>query len=68
MPETLMEDRLLTIPEVAEALRCHPASVYRMVNTGKLAAVALGDGQRRGRMLRVPASALTAMLERVNAT
>ncbi len=55
------EDRLLTVPEVAERLRVHPITVRRHIKAGRLRAV------RFGRSVRVRASDLEAFLRPENA-
>ena len=50
------EDRLLTVPEVAERLRVHPITVRRHIKAGRLRAV------RVGRSVRVRASDVDAYL------
>ncbi len=40
------EDRLLTVPEVAERLRVHPITVRRHIKTGRLRAVRIGRAVR----------------------
>ena len=45
----------MTVREVAEELRCSPLTVYRLIASGRLAAV------RLGRDLRVSREALAAL-------
>ena len=40
---TVVPSTLLTVPEVARALRCSPASVYRRVSDGQLEARRVGE-------------------------
>jgi excisionase family DNA binding protein len=42
-------ERVLTISEVAEALRVHPTTVYRAVNRGELPAFKIGGNWRVNR-------------------
>jgi excisionase family DNA binding protein len=42
-------DRVLTISEVAEALRLHPTTIYRLVKRGDLAAFKIGGSWRVSR-------------------
>ena len=51
----MTEDRLLTVPEVAERLRVNPESVRRWIRQGRLHGVLLG-GTRTG--YRIPKSAV----------
>jgi excisionase family DNA binding protein len=50
---------LLTVPEVAAALRVDASTVYRAVRLGTLRAVRLGG---RGSSVRIPVSALDELL------
>lgn len=50
-------DRLLTISEVAEAMRVSKMTVYRLVHAGDLPAI------RVGRSYRIPAKALETYLD-----
>jgi len=52
----LTDGRLLTVAEVADALRVSRMTVYRLVHSGELPAV------RVGRSYRVPEGAATAFL------
>lgn len=47
---------LLTIQEASEQLRCHPATIRRMIKRGEIAAV------RIGKIWRVDAQAVTPVL------
>ena len=38
--------QVLTVPEVARALRVHKATVYRLLGTGKLRAICVGADRR----------------------
>jgi len=40
------DDRLLTVPEVAERLRVHPITVRRLIKAGRLPAVRVGRAVR----------------------
>jgi excisionase family DNA binding protein len=51
------DEPLLTINEVAAALRVSKMTIYRLVQAGELPAI------RIGRSIRVPASALRAYLD-----
>ena len=50
MKQTWMErtdlESLLTITEVAEILRMHPATIYRLVKRGDLPGFKIGNGWR----------------------
>jgi excisionase family DNA binding protein len=52
--------RLLTVPEVAERLRLSRGTIYKLVRTGVIPAVRLGDN---GSSLRVKSDELEAWLE-----
>lgn len=55
-------DELLTAEQVAEVLKVHVTTVYRLATSGRLRAHRLGEGTTSPRGLRVPQSALTAFL------
>jgi excisionase family DNA binding protein len=57
MPTTI-ETRLLTVREVAEALRLSRGSIYRKIRGGELPAVYIGG------TVRVPSGALARALSR----
>ncbi len=45
-PDSSLVDRFLTVGEVARHLRVSNMTVYRLVNSGQLAAVRVGRGYR----------------------
>jgi excisionase family DNA binding protein len=53
--------QLLTVPELAAALRVHPASIYRRIESGEIVAIRIG-APPSGR-LRIPETELTRILE-----
>jgi len=55
---------LLTVPELAAALRVHPASIYRRIQSGEIEARRLGAAP--GGRLRIPATELDRLLEPVD--
>jgi excisionase family DNA binding protein len=54
---------LLTVPEIAAELRATRAYAYKLVRSGRLPSVTIGDGPGRGRMLRVRREDLDAFLD-----
>jgi len=52
-------DRFLTVQEAATTLRLTPDTIYRLIHSGRLKAVRVGE---RG-PVRVPESALAALLQ-----
>jgi excisionase family DNA binding protein len=40
------ESQVMTVPEVATYLKCHPSTVYRLLKAGYLPGVRLGGGWR----------------------
>ena len=56
-PRPLMEeaDRLLTPAEVAQLFRCHPKTITRWAETGKLSSIRTLGGHRRFRESEVRA-------------
>jgi excisionase family DNA binding protein len=56
---------LLTVPELAAALRVHPASIYRRIQSGQIRARRIGASP--GGRLRIPATELDRLLEPVEA-
>ncbi len=60
--QTETPSRLLTAAEVARLLRVDVSTVYRMARRGDLPFVALGAGQRRGRLLRFDSAAVVDYL------
>lgn len=57
MSDTPMTPRLLTVKEVAQALRVHARTAYRLVTEGAIRAVKIGS------QWRVPESALIEFIE-----
>lgn len=55
---------LLTVSEVAGALRLSPSAIYRAIEAGEIQALRVTS--RPGASLRVPASELERILERVH--
>lgn len=55
-------DELLDAKQVAERLRVHVATVYRLADSGRLKAMRLGSGEKRRRGFRCWASAVDAYL------
>lgn len=55
-------DELLDAKQVAERLRVHIATVYRLAESGRLKAMRLGVGEKRRRGFRCWASAVDAYL------
>jgi excisionase family DNA binding protein len=53
--------QLLTVPELAAALRVHPASIYRRIESGEIEAIRIG-APPSGR-LRIPETELNRILE-----
>lgn len=52
----------LTVPEVAELLGVHQATVYRAVKSGRLRSTARGSGQLRRTLTKVPRDAVVEFL------
>ena len=61
-PPRLETDALLPIAVVADLLNVHVSTVYRLVDSGRLQAHALGEGKVRRRGLRVWRSSVDALL------
>jgi excisionase family DNA binding protein len=57
---------LLTVPELAAALRVHPASIYRRIQSGEIEASRIGAAP--GGRLRVPLSEFDRLLEPVGSS
>lgn len=57
MSDTPVTPRLLTVKEVAQALRVHARTAYRLVTEGTIRAVKIGS------QWRVPESALVEFIE-----
>lgn len=55
-------DELLDAKQVADLLRVHIATVYRLADSGRLRAMRLGSGQKRRRGFRCWASAVDEYL------
>lgn len=62
-----LEDSL-TVPEVAELLGVHQATVYRAVKSGRLRATSRGSGQLRRTLTKVPRAALVDFLDHPTAS
>jgi excisionase family DNA binding protein len=60
---TLATDDLLRVSEVAKRLDIHVSSVYRLVDSGRLAAHVLGNGKIRRRGIRVLSSSVDQLLK-----
>ena len=58
----ITRERLMRVQEVAEALRQHPATIYRHVAAGELDAVRLGSSPKAP--IRIPASAFEEWLRK----
>jgi excisionase family DNA binding protein len=52
----------LTVPEVADLIGVHPATVYRAVKSGRLRATSRGSGQVRRTLTKIPPSAVIDFL------
>lgn len=46
LPRKRPDDRIMTVKEVAEYLRVHPTTVYRLLRQGKLPAFRIGSDWR----------------------
>jgi len=55
---------LLTVPELAAALRVHPASIYRRIQSGEIRARRIGAAP--GGRFRIPADEVERLLEPVD--
>lgn len=55
-------DALLKASEVAQELKVHVTTVYRLANSGRLRAHHIGQGTIRRRGLRIPESAVAEFL------
>lgn len=55
-------EELLTAEQVAEALKVHVTTVYRLATSGRIAAHRIGEGSTSPRGLRIPQSALRGFL------
>jgi excisionase family DNA binding protein len=52
----------LTVPEVAELIGVHQATVYRAVKSGRLRSTSRGSGQVRQTLTKIPPSAVLEFL------
>jgi len=52
----------LTVPEVAELLSVHPATIYRAIKSGRLRALSRGSGHVRRTLTRVSRAAVVEFL------
>ena len=59
----IVDEPLLRAREVAERLRLHVSTVYRLADSGQLRAHRLGEGRLRKRGLRIPESAVGEYLK-----
>jgi excisionase family DNA binding protein len=57
---------MMTVREAAAIFKCAPSTIYRWIGDGRLAAIRLGDGEGRGRMLRLLEDDVHEYLRRVN--
>jgi excisionase family DNA binding protein len=64
--QALQAPPLLTVPELAAALRVHPASIYRRIQSGEIQARRIGAAP--GGRLRVPSSEIERLLEPVDSS
>lgn len=55
-------DESLTVPEVAQLIGVHPATIYRAVKSGRLRSTSRGSGQVRRTLVRVPRAAVVEYL------
>ncbi|MFF4791875.1 helix-turn-helix domain-containing protein [Streptomyces sp. NPDC001276] len=55
-------DELLTAEQVADALKVHITTVYRLATSGRIRAHRIGEGTTSPRGLRIPRSALQDFL------
>ncbi len=58
MADTPLTPRLLTVKEVAESLRVHARTAYRLVTEGQIRSIRIGS------QWRVPESALAEFIEK----
>lgn len=52
----------LTVPEVAELLSVHPATIYRAIKSGRLKASSRGSGRVRRTLTRISRAAVVEFL------
>lgn len=69
MPKTDAFDAVLadlgdsmTVPEVAELLSVHPATIYRAIKSGRLKATSRGSGRVRRTLTRISRTAVVEFL------
>jgi excisionase family DNA binding protein len=67
--DPVVAEPVLTVKEVATALRTHPSTVYRWINSGELEAIRYGractcGASVRGGAIRIPASVVEAFQNR----
>lgn len=55
-------DELLTAEQVAQALKVHVTTVYRLATSGRLRAHRIGEGSTSPRGLRIPRQSVTDFL------
>lgn len=58
----------LTVPEVAELVGVHQATIYRAVKSGRLRSTARGSGSVRRTLMKVPRQAVADYLRDINET
>lgn len=61
-PDSSGTDELLNARQVANRLKVHVATVYRLAETGRLKAMRLGSGEKRRRGFRCWSSTVDAYL------
>lgn len=52
----------MTVPEVAELLNVHPATIYRAIKSGRLKASSRGSGRVRRTLTRISRAAVVEFL------
>jgi excisionase family DNA binding protein len=52
----------LSVPEVADLLDVHPATIYRAIKSGRLRATTRGSGQVRRTLTKIPRDAVAEYL------
>lgn len=57
--QEMRDQRLLTVPEVAQRLHCHPTTVKNLIRHGHIESV------KMGRSRRIPADAVDALIDRL---
>lgn len=58
-----VDEPMLRAREVAERLRLHVSTIYRLADSGQIRAHRLGEGRLRKRGLRIPESAVIEYLD-----